>query len=299
MTLTQLRSFMAVADTGSVRAAAERLVVTQSAVSAALAALQDSLGVRLVAPQGRGLRLTSSGETFAAHARRALALLEEARVAAVGETDPLHGEVRIAAITTAGEQVVPALLASFRYCFPQAGMSLEVGNRERVWTLLEQHEVDVVVGGRPQRGSGLVTRGMRPNALVVVAPRNHAPEEGPQLVSWLAGQQWLLREHGSGTRATTEAYLERHQLTPRILTVGSNVAVRECVAAGLGVTLISRDAVKREIEEGVVEELPAPDTPIRRDWHLVTHTDPLPATAALFVDHLLTSSAFEPSSAAS
>jgi len=112
------------------------------------------------------------------------------------------------------------------------------------------------------------------------------PEAAPGLVAWLARQTWLLREHGSGTRATTEAFLDELQIAPGTLTVGSNVAVCESVAAGLGVTLISRDAVARELGQGVLAELPTPATPLRRDWCLVSREGRLPAPSRLFVRHV-------------
>ncbi|HEY9241113.1 MAG TPA: LysR family transcriptional regulator, partial [Streptosporangiaceae bacterium] len=99
MTLNQLRTFLAVAETGSVRAAADELVVTQAAVSASLAALQRSLGVPLLAPDGRGLRLTGAGQAYADYVRRILGLLDEARLAATAAADPDRGELRIAAVT--------------------------------------------------------------------------------------------------------------------------------------------------------------------------------------------------------
>jgi DNA-binding transcriptional LysR family regulator len=108
----------------------------------------------------------------------------------------------------------------------------------------------------------------------------------------LAAQTWLLREPGSGTRSTTEAYLEELQITPGTLTVGSNVAVCESAAAGLGVTLISRDAVARDIARGALAELPAPGTPLRRDWCLFSRSSRssgegrLPAPSRLFVRHV-------------
>ena len=114
MTLTQLRTFLAIADTGSVHAAARQLYVTQSAVSAALNALQKSLGLQLLERDGRGLRLTRAGAVYADHVRTALGLLDQARTAAAAETDPERGELRIAALTTAGEQILPGVLASFR-----------------------------------------------------------------------------------------------------------------------------------------------------------------------------------------
>ena len=280
VTLTQLHTFLAVAETGSVRAAAERLVVTESAVSSCVAALQKDLELALVTKNGRGLRLTDAGSVYAGYVRGVLGLLDEGRSAAAGEAG--GGVLRVAAVTTAGEQLLPGLLASFRLAYPRIGVHLEVGNRERALRLADDHQVDLVLGGRPPRGPGwprMVAHAVRPNELVVVGPVSCSLTD-------LAAQTWLLREPGSGTRATTEAYLEELQIAPGTLTVGSNVAVCESVAAGLGVTLISRDAVARDIGRGVLAELPAPGTPLRRDWCLVSREGHLPAPSRLFVRHV-------------
>lgn len=292
MTFNQLRTFVAVAETGAVRAAAALLVVTPSAVSSSLASLQEEVGTPLVVRQGRGLQLTEAGLVYADYARRILGLLDEARGAAAGEMDPGHGELRLGAVTTAGEQIVPLMLAGFRDRYPGAGLRLEVGNRERVHALLESHEVDVVIGGRPNPEHALRVHAVRRNELVVIAPDGAEP--GPDTVHWLSRQTWLLREHGSGTRTTTEALLEHLELHPRTLTLGSNVAIVEAVVAGLGVTLISRDAITRRIPDEAITVVPVSDAPLRRDWHLVAHAQRLPATARLFVDFVLEAGHFAP-----
>jgi DNA-binding transcriptional LysR family regulator len=287
VTFTQLRTFLAVAETESVRAAAERLVVTESAVSSCVAALQKELGLALVAKNGRGLRLTEAGGVYAGYARSVLGLLDEAQAAAAGEAGV--GVLRVAAATTAGEQLLPGLLASFRRRFPRIGIHLEVGNRERALRLAADHQVDLVLGGRPPQGPGwpaLAVHAVRANQLVVVGPPSLAAAAPLDLVGWLARQTWLLREPGSGTRATTEAFLAELEIAPGTLTVGSNVAVCESAAAGLGVTLISRDAVTRELDHGVLAELPAPGTPLRRDWYLVSREGQLPAPSRRFVQHV-------------
>ena len=145
MTLGQLRTFLAVAATGSVRAAAEQLVVTQPAVSSALAALQREVGVALVAREGRGLRITAAGQEFAGYVRRSLALLEEAKEAAAGRAGAERNRLRVAAVTTAGERILPLTLRSFRTQFPDTEISIEVGNRERVWDLLVHRDVDLAL----------------------------------------------------------------------------------------------------------------------------------------------------------
>jgi DNA-binding transcriptional LysR family regulator len=106
-------------------------------------------------------------------------------------------------------------------------------------------------------------------------------------VEELADQVWLVREPGSGTRATTEELLAQLGISPRVLTVGSNGAIRESVRAGLGVTLISRDAVRRELADGTLREWRCPGLPLERAWHAVGAAgEDLPPTAALFLTRL-------------
>jgi DNA-binding transcriptional LysR family regulator len=295
MTLNQLRTFLAVAETGSVRAAAQQLVVTQAAVSASLAALQRSLGVPLLAPDGRGLRLTGAGQAYADYVRRILGLLDEAGLAATAAADPERGELRMAAVTTAAEQIVPGLLGGFRSRHPRMGVRLEAGNRERVRALLDRHQVDLVLGGRPEPGWDARVLAVRPHQLVVVASPDVAASAPPgrALLPWLARQPWLLREPGSGTRAATDALLAELDISPPALMVGSNGAIRGSASVGLGVTLVSRDAVAAELADGRLAELPVPGTPLHRDWYLVAHPD-LPPAGRMLLEHVLSHGGFRP-----
>jgi LysR family transcriptional regulator, low CO2-responsive transcriptional regulator len=290
-----------VAETGSVRAAAERLVVTQAAVSASLAALQRSVGMPLIRPDGRGLRLTSAGEEYAAYVHRILGLLDEARLAAAAAADPERRELRIAAVTTAAEQIVPGLLSGFRRVHPRTGVLLEAGNRDRVRALLEHHQVDLALAGRPEPGWDVRVHAIRAHELVVVS----SPEVAAQsrtagasgeagMLQWLARQPWLLREPGSGTRLSTEALLAELDLAPATLTVGSNGAIRESAAVGLGVTLVSRDAVAQELASGRLAEIAVLGTPLHRDWYLLASPGRLPLPAARLVAHVLGDSNFRP-----
>ena len=148
-TAARLRALVTVADAGSVRAAARRLSVTESAVSAALAALARETRVPLVERDGRGLRLTGAGEAYAGYARQILGLHEEALAAARAGHDPEHGRVRVAAVTTAGEHLLPDQLASFLNEHPHIDLNLEVGSSERMWAMFDAHEADLMIGGKP------------------------------------------------------------------------------------------------------------------------------------------------------
>lgn len=295
MTLGQLRTFLAVVATGSVRGAAERLVVTQPAVSAALASLGQEVGVPLVVREGRGLRVTPAGEAFARYARRALGLLDEGLAAAAGAAEPEHGRLRLAAVTSAGEHLAPSLLATFLARYPEASVSLEVGNRRRVWDLLAHHEADLAIGGRPPPSA--TTLATRPHQLVVVAARRPGATRGKRRRAVgsvsradLARATWLLREPGSGSRAAAEELLAQLDLEPPVLTLGSNGAIVESVRIGLGITLISRDAVEERLAGGEFEEWRHGPLPLERAWHLVGAAgEPIATTPKLFLDHVLAS----------
>jgi LysR family transcriptional regulator, low CO2-responsive transcriptional regulator len=156
--------------------------------------------------------------------------------------------------------------------------------------------VDLALAGRPEPGWDAHVHAVRPHELVVVSAPERAAESAAAagraagsagMLRWLSRQPWLLREPGSGTRLSTEALLADLDITPPTLTVGSNGAIRESAAVGLGVTLVSRDAVAQELASGRLAEVRVPGTPLHRDWYLIAHPGRLPLPAARLVEHVL------------
>lgn len=284
MTLTQLRTFLAVADTGSVRSAAERLVVSQPSVSAAVASLERELGVALVARQGRGLRITPPGSAFAARVRESLGLLDLAVRSAQSLEAPGQGDVNLVTVTTAAERILPPLLAVFRRQHPHAGVAVQVGNRAMVWEALRDHSADLVIAGRPPVAAPFVVLATAPNRLVLAGPPIGA---GAVPVAALARQTWLMREAGSGTRDATHQLFDDLGIAPPTLILGSNGAIEQAVVAGLGIALISVDAVADRIAGGTVAIWACPGTPLDRPWHLVAHASgSLSPTAMLMAESI-------------
>ncbi|MGH9126802.1 MAG: LysR family transcriptional regulator [Acidimicrobiales bacterium] len=284
MTLTQLRTFLAVAETASVRSAAERLVVSQPSVSAAVASLERELGVALVARQGRGLRVTAAGTAFAARVRESMGLLDSAVRTARSLEAPGQGHVHMVTVTTAAEHLLPPLLAVFRHQHPGAGVSVQVGNRTMVWEALRDHVADLAIAGRPPAAAALRVLATAPNQLIVVGP---APHNGRVPLARLENQTWLLREAGSGTRDATDQLLADLGISPPTMILGSNGAVEQAVVAGLGIALISLDAVADRIAGGSVSVWPCPGTPMDRPWHLVAHASAtLSPTATLLAQSM-------------
>ena len=280
ITSSRLTTFVTFAEEGSVVGAARRLVVSESAVSVAVSALSKDLGVALVERVGRGVELTPAGTTYVGYARRILGLIEQGWAAVRGVGEPGRGRLRLAAVPTAADQLIAPLLTSFSTKFPDVELRVDVGSSSEIWDLLAHHEVDLVLAGRPPESvSGRITA-TRDNLLVVVAR--------PSSVSTFAEGEttWLLRERGSGTRATLEAMLSSRDLDPPRMVLGSNGAVVAAAVAGLGAALVSAAAVAAELATDKLALVPLLGTPLVRPWHLVTGMTPTPATR-LFVEHVL------------
>lgn len=281
VTLTQLRTFLAVAQHQSVRAAAERLLVAQPSVSAAVGSLERELGVALVARHGRGLRLTPAGVAFAATVRESLGQLDRGTRLARSLGLPGGGDVRVAAVTTAAEQLLLPLIAAFSRRHSRARVQVDVGNRTTVWEALRSHEADLVIAGRPPENAPALVLGTAANTLVLVGP----PGGGHQRMVSIS--TWLLREEGSGTRQSTEELLGSLGLRPATMILGSNGAIERAVAEGLGVALVPLASARQALAAGSISVVECPGTPMERPWHLVCHReDRLGPTPALLARQL-------------
>ncbi len=269
-----METFLAVARHNSIRRAAAQLHITEAAASAAVAHIEKQLGAKLIAKSGRGIALTEAGRVYAEYCRSILGLMHEAQ-AAVRRAET--GRLRIGVVATAGEYVLLRPLVSFRDRYPDIEVGLSIQPRDVLFLELLHHETDLVIAGRPPRETALVVRACRPSRLVVVGAPGHCPD--PLTATW------LLRGHGSGTRDTTLALLDRLQIRPPTLTLGSHGAVLAAAREGLGVTLIHSDAIGGDLDRHTLEQLPVEGTPLDRPWHAVTSRTPTP-TARLFVDHL-------------
>ena len=270
VTLTQLVAFLTVVRRGSVTAAAEELVVTQPSVSAAVSALERELGVRLTERAGRTVRPTAAGATYAPYAADVLGLLEQGARAAREAEEARPHTLRISAVTTAGEYLVPQLIQAFRERRPEVEISLDVGNREVVFQRVLDHRVDVAVTGRIPDDERLVGEDFADNEFVLVTASGDALARRRWVsMEELASRPWLVREQGSGTRTLCEEFLASRGIEPTLLTLGSNGAIKQAARAGLGIALQSRVAVELELRLGLLDTItPRGGLPERR-WHVV------------------------------
>jgi DNA-binding transcriptional LysR family regulator len=281
VTLNQLSSFLAVAREGSVSAAAEKLYVTQPSISAAVSALSKELGVELTERVGRGVGLTAAGTAFRPYAADVLGLIDQGRKAAREAADVSMRSLRIVAVATAAEFVVPSLLRSFTTSHPEINLTLEVANRDSVFDRVLEHEVDVAIAGRPPDDERIAGQAFLPNQLALItAPDDPLATERPVRPDELGRRVWLMRESGSGTRQLVAGFLADHDLRPQTLTLGSNGAIREAVRLGLGLSLASRVAVEQELKAGMLAEIKVRGGLPQREWYAL-HSATVPPRPAV------------------
>jgi DNA-binding transcriptional LysR family regulator len=281
ITLNQLSSFLAVAREGSVSAAAEKLYVTQPSISAAVSALSRELDVDLTERVGRGIGLTAAGEAFRPYAADVLGLIEQGRQAAREAADFSQRSLRLVAVATAAEYVVPALLRAFHRVHPEVNLSLEVANRATVFERVLEHEVDVAIAGRPPEDERVAGEAFLKNELaLIVAPDDPLAGARSVRAGQLARRVWLMREPGSGTRQLVAEFLADHDLRPQTLTLGSNGAIKEAVRLGLGVSLQSRLAVEHDLRTGTLAEATVRGGLPHREWYAL-HSATVPPRPAV------------------
>jgi LysR family transcriptional regulator, low CO2-responsive transcriptional regulator len=268
--MTQLTAFLAVVEGGSVTAAADALMVTQPSVSSAIASLGRELGCELFERSGRGVRLTEAGTAFAPYATDVVGLLESGRHAVHEASELTASRLQIIAVTTAAESFVPPLMRAFSDRHPRIELTLDVGNRERVLDRIRSRRVDVAILGKPPADDRLFAEPLFENEIVcIAAPDDPAVGRVAVPASSLGDRAWLLREPGSGTRALNEQFLADRGMAPRLLTLASNGAIKQAARAGLGVSLMSRDAVEGELTSDRLGEIRLADGPPVSRWFVL------------------------------
>jgi len=269
-----------VADSGSFTQAARLLHLTQPAISMQIRDAEAIVGQVLVDGR-REIRLTAAGEIVARAARQALQALELAEVALKARMGVAAGPLDVVAITTA-EDFVPHLLAEFGRRHPDITFRLTVENRERVRTLLQEQRCDVAIMGQPPRGLDLRRIPFAPHRLSFVARPDHRLAGRKRIpIAALTEERLLLREQGSGTCDNLERFLRAHGVKPLAAdALGSNETLKQAVMAGMGIAFLSHHTFAMEVESGRLVRLDVVDTPVIREWNVVSRTD-RPMTPAL------------------
>jgi DNA-binding transcriptional LysR family regulator len=274
MTLEQLRIFVAVAECEHVTRAAEALRLTQSAVSAAISALESRYNVSLFDRVGRRIELNEAGRMFLGEARAVLARAAAAELALSEMSGLKRGTLSVHASQTIASYWLSPRLVAFRQAYPQIEVKLAVGNTAQTAKAIIDGSAELgFVEGRVDDAALQQSTIDQDRLTIVVSPNHPWAKKKSLTMQDLLGGDWVLRESGSGTRSEFEAALAGEGVTPDklniVLELPTNEAVRNAVEAGAGVTAISELVVETALRAGT----------------LVAVTFPLPARPFLVLHH--------------
>jgi DNA-binding transcriptional LysR family regulator len=288
MTLEQLRVFVVVAEHEHVTQAARDLNLTQSATSAAIAALEGRYATKLFDRIGRRIALTEAGRLFLIEAKAVLQRASAAETALADFAGLKRGALSIAASQTVGNYWLPRLMHRYRSRYPGIALSLSLGNTETVAALVHDGDADLGFIEGNIDNPVLTVRAIAEDRLVLVVAPDHAwARKRPASPQDFRTASWICRERGSGTRSILEAALPALGIAREDLRIAlelpSNEAVCTAVEAGAGVTIISRLAVARALAAGLLVAVPV-DLP-GRSFSVLRHRERYVTVASeAFVD---------------
>lgn len=270
-TLKQIQTFIEVARQRSVSKAAERLFVTQPAVSMQLRQLEEAFGIALVEAAGRNIRLTVAGEDFLAHAIAAVGKLNDLEAVMAEHVDMRKGRFNLAVVSTA-KYFVPMLLVRFKQLYAGVDITLSIDNRENILGLLARNEADLVIMGRAPDTLDCTATAFATNPLGIVAAPGHALSRRKHLpFSALGEHGFVVREPGSGTRAAMERLFAQNEVKLTVaMEMPSNETIKQAVMAGMGLSFLSLRTVRHELASGHIALLDISGMPLVGNWY-VTH----------------------------
>jgi len=297
MTLEQLRIFVEVAARQHVTRAAEYLNMTQSAVSAAITALETRHGVTLFDRVGRSIVLNRTGQLFLKEAQQVLASAKAAEAALMDLSGLMHGELSIIASQTAAAHWLAPKLAAYRKLYPGIKLNIGIGNTVET--------ADAVMNGKTEIGliewredrRGVSARRVAIDEMIVIVGRGHPWTDGtPRSIGDFRQTPWVMREAGSGTRHAFESMIEAEGLSLAELDVTlqlpANEPIISAVEAGLGATLMSRILADPLLKSGTIVE--AAIKPLPRPFFLLRHEERYRSKAADAFDAMISTVAGAP-----
>jgi DNA-binding transcriptional LysR family regulator len=286
--LGQLEAFVQVANQRSFSRAAEALFLTQPSVTARIQALERDLGERLFERSGRGVRLTEVGACFLPHAERVLQVLNAGRDAIDSLRNLQSGSLIIASATTVSTFVLPGLLKTFRSRFPRVEISVRTGRSEQVLQMLLSDEAQVGLV-RAVYHQDIETKGLIEDELVIISNAGHdlAKIGGNVTVEQLGDHPFIFFDRNSSYYAFAQGLFRQHGVVPRTqMELDSMEATKMMVEEGLGIALMPRIAVERELQAGVLVEIDIAGmpNPTRQIALITRRSRPLGPVAQSFVD---------------
>jgi len=288
----QLHIFHTVAEYGSFSTAAQSLGMTQPAITMQVQALEEYFGTKLFHRTTKRVELSDAGKALLPYARRALDLMRETDQAMAQYTQMLKDRLQLGASLTIGEYILPRLLGPFAKEYPYIMISLKVFNTTQIVEEILNHHLTFGLVEAPIEHPDIHSDVVLNDELFLVMPSDHPLRavESPTF-DQLVDYPFVLREPGSGTRQVMEREILQRGYDPSrlkiVMELGSTGAVKSAVEAGLGLSVLSRSAVRHESVLGTVVTKRIADLSFIRDFHAVyLKSASLPISAVTFLAFL-------------
>ena len=272
----KLKVFCTVAETRSFSKTSEIIHLTQPAVSLQIQALEEMYETKLFDRSSSRVTLTPAGEVLYKYAKEILALYTAAEKVLGEMTGLVKGSITIGAGSTIGNYMLPSVISDFRKTHPKIKVHLSVANMQRIIELLNAGNINVGLVEGDVKRQKIVVEKLLSDELLLIVPAHHPWAKRKEVsVSELIEEPFILREAGSGTRQTIEKFLARHGITLQAMKVsmvlGTTQAIKEAVENGLGVSIVSRWAARKEIKYGTLSMLSFKEEKILRNFSLITY----------------------------
>ncbi|MEK7712776.1 MAG: selenium metabolism-associated LysR family transcriptional regulator [Nitrospirota bacterium] len=270
----KLKVFCTVAETKSFSKASEIIHLTQPAVSLLVQAIEETYETKLFDRASNTVTLTPAGEMLYRYAKEILNLYAAAEKN-IGEIIGfVKGSISVGASSTIGNYLLPGVIAAFRKTHPKIKVHLLIGNTKRVVELLNAGNIDIgLVEGDVARQKMVVDKLVADELALIVPPLHPLAKKRNVSIFEITKEPFIFREEGSGTRQVIEKYLGKYSITPQNMMIsmvlGSTEAIKESVENGIGIAIVSRWAVRKEIKYGTLKPLSFKEEKMLRDFSLI------------------------------
>jgi LysR family transcriptional regulator, transcriptional activator of the cysJI operon len=271
-----LEIFIKVVENQNFSKAGEELHMTQPAVSQYIKTLEESLGTRLLERSNRFVYLNQAGEIVYRHAKEILALYSKMQTSLDDLSHHARGPVSIGASYTFGEYILPRIIAKLRKNYPLIMPCVKIQNTQQIVELVATHQIDIGIIEGSFHNEKLYTKAISSDEMFIVASPDHplvVDTTKVRSIRDLRDEMWILREKGSGTREAAEKLFDLYNMVPKnMMEFGSTQLIKETVEEGLGISLLSKWAIKNELNDGYICTIPVIELPFKRTFSIVTHT---------------------------
>ncbi|WP_019153533.1 LysR family transcriptional regulator [Robertmurraya massiliosenegalensis] len=268
-----LVTFVTVAEKKNFTRAAEALHITQSAVTLTIKGLEKEYGVKFFDRTNKYVRLTKAGEVLYHQAKEIINKYKQTKRLIDDLSNSVEGQLFIGSSFTFGEYLLPRIVSEFKESYPLITPDISIRNSKRIITRLLRHELDVgIVEGAISHPNLVIQPFAQDEMLVITSLKHPFAYKNEVYLEDLNSEKWILREDGSGTRQTIDRLFSSKNFSPNeIMSFGSSQIIKESVEAGLGISIMSKYAIQKEVTLGTLHPLRIKDNPIVRDFSYVIH----------------------------